>query len=87
MVQLKPEIYRLIIKALISSDDGVNANANALPAKCSKPQRALLAPIHRSRQATLVSLMQVSKVSIVMVSMLTRRRFMKSARPSCMTIV
>lgn len=87
MVQLKPDIYRLIIKALISSDDGVNDNASPFPAKCPETPSTLLAPIRKSRQAALVSLMQVSKVSIVMVSMLTRRPFMRSVRPSCMEIV
>jgi hypothetical protein len=36
MVQLKPEIYRLIVKALISSDDGAEVDAANLPAECIK---------------------------------------------------
>jgi hypothetical protein len=65
MVQLKPEIYRLIVKALISSDDGAEADAAALPAKCIPSPSVLAAPVRKRRQATLVSLMQVSKVSIM----------------------
>jgi hypothetical protein len=65
MVQLKPEIYRLIVKALISSDDGVEADVAALPAKCNRSPSVLAAPSRKRRQANLVSLMQVSKVSMV----------------------
>jgi hypothetical protein len=65
MVQLKPEIYRLIVKALISSDDGAQADAAALPANSIRSPSVLAAPVRRRRQATLVSLMQVSKVSII----------------------
>ena len=64
MVQLKPEIYRLIVKALVSSDDGAGADAATLPAECVRSPSVLAAPSRRRRQANLVSLLQVSKVSI-----------------------
>jgi hypothetical protein len=65
MVQLKPEIYRLIVKALISSDDGAEADVAALPTTCIRSPSVLGAPSRARRQANLVSLMQVFKVSMV----------------------
>jgi hypothetical protein len=65
MVQLKPEIYRLIVKALISSDDGAEVDAANFPAECIKSPSVLAAPSRKRRQGNLVSLMQVSKVSMV----------------------
>jgi len=64
MVQLKAEIYRLIVKALVSSHDAAEADAAALPAECIRSPSVLAAPSRRRRQAILASLMQVSKVSI-----------------------
>jgi len=65
MIQLKPEIYRLVVKALVSSDDDVEADAAALPAEGIRSPSVLSAPSRIRRQANLVSLMQVHKVSMV----------------------
>ena len=65
MIQLKPEIYRLIVKALVASDDHAEADAAALPAECIRSPSVLSAPSRKRRQANLVSLMKVSKVSMV----------------------
>jgi hypothetical protein len=63
MIQLKPEIYRLIVNALISPDDETNItstpNAKQPPIASHSPTMM----IGKDQQASLATLMRVSNVS------------------------
>ena len=62
-VQLKPEIYRLIVKALILPDDQADSdigNDRETPVQSPQPSASL---IQGDRQALLANLMRVSPVS------------------------
>jgi len=62
-VQLKPEIYRLIVKALISSDDQADSDfGNDRETPVQSPQSAA-SLIRGGKQALLANVMRVSPVS------------------------
>jgi hypothetical protein len=64
MIQLKPEIYRLIVKALISSDDDSKSRSSANSKQPPIASSGAGTMIGRDQQASLATLMRVSNVSI-----------------------
>jgi hypothetical protein len=61
MVQLKPEIYRLIVKALLLSYDD---DSTPLPEVHLRTPSLLAAPVRQNKQIALANMMRVSKVRI-----------------------
>jgi hypothetical protein len=63
MIQLKPEIYRLIVKALIAPDDEHSSRSSADSKQPLITSHTSAKLISRDQQASLATLMRVSNVS------------------------
>jgi hypothetical protein len=63
MIQLKPEIYRLIVKALISPDDETNIRSYANAKQPLIASHGSTMMIGKDQQSYLATLMRVSNVS------------------------
>jgi hypothetical protein len=61
MIQLKLEIYRLIVKALISPDDEITSTPNSKQPPIASHSSMMM--IGKHQQASLATLMRVSNVS------------------------
>jgi hypothetical protein len=63
MIQLKPEIYCLIVKALISPDDETNITSTPNSKQPPIASHSSTMMIGKDQQASLATLMRVSNVS------------------------
>jgi hypothetical protein len=63
MIQLKPEIYRLIVKGLISPDDETNITSTPNSKQPPIASHSSVMMIGKDQQASLATLMRVSNVS------------------------
>jgi len=84
MIQLKPEIYRLIVKALVSPDDGSTSKSSASSKQHSIASHSSGTLIGKDQQASLATMMRVSNVStrLFQVARLMSRFFTISAKPN-----
>jgi len=84
MIQLKPEIYRLIVKALVSPDDGSTSKSSANSKQHSIASHSSGMLIGEDQQASLATLMRVSNVSawLLQLARLISRCFTISAKPN-----
>jgi sensor domain CHASE-containing protein len=84
MIQLEPEIYRLIVKALIAPEDehSSRSSANSKQPLITSHNSAEL--ISRDQQSSLATSMRVSKVSTLLLQLarLISRFFTISAKPN-----
>ena len=84
MIQLKPEIYRLIVKALIAPDDEHRSRSSANSKQPLITSHTSATLISRDQQAFLAALMRVSNVSawLLQLARLISRCFTISAKPN-----
>jgi hypothetical protein len=84
MIQLKPEIYRLIVKALISPDDETRSRSTAKAKQHPIASHSSTMMIGKDQQSYLATLMRVSNVSTLLLQLarLISRFFTISARPN-----